>query len=33
MRKGVKKNNFYVDYVESGGWGCCYNNFFEVWRK
>jgi len=29
----LKKNNFYVDYVESGGWGCCYNNFFEVWRK
>jgi len=29
----LKKNNFYVDYVESGGWGCCYNNFFEVWKK
>lgn len=27
------KNNFYVDYVESGGWGPCYNNFFEVWKK
>jgi len=29
----LKQNNFYVDYVESGGWGCCYNNFFEVWKK
>jgi FkbM family methyltransferase len=27
------KNNFYVDYVESGGWGPCYDNFFEVWKK
>jgi FkbM family methyltransferase len=27
------KNNFNVDYVESGGWGHFYNNFFEVWKK
>jgi FkbM family methyltransferase len=27
------KNNFIRDYVECGGWGPCYNNFFEVWRK
>jgi FkbM family methyltransferase len=27
------KNNFYRDYVESGGWGPCYNNFFEVWKR
>jgi FkbM family methyltransferase len=30
------KNNFYIDYQESGGWGpgCpCINNFFEVWKK
>ena len=27
------KNNFYVDYVESGGWGPCEKNFFEVWKK
>jgi FkbM family methyltransferase len=20
-------------YTESGGWGCCYNNFYEVWKK
>ena len=26
-------NNFVVDYTESGGWGPCYNNFFEVWKK
>jgi FkbM family methyltransferase len=32
----LKKNNFYRDYVERGGWGwgCpCSNNFFEVWKK
>ena len=29
----LKKNNFYVDYKEKGGWGPCYNNFFEVWRR
>jgi FkbM family methyltransferase len=27
------KNNFIVDYSERGGWGPCYNNFFEVWKK
>lgn len=27
------KNNFYIDYVESGGWGPCYINFFEVWKR
>ena len=27
------KNNFKVDYAEQGGWGPCYNNFFEVWKK
>jgi FkbM family methyltransferase len=27
------KNNFYIDYQESGGWGPCFNNFFEVWKK
>jgi FkbM family methyltransferase len=31
--KILKDNNFYVDYQESGGWGPCYNNFFEVWKK
>ena len=29
----LKQHNFYVDYVECGGWGPCYNNFFEVWKK
>jgi FkbM family methyltransferase len=29
----LKTNNFYVDYVETGVWGPCYNNFFEVWKK
>jgi FkbM family methyltransferase len=27
------KNNFYRDYVEGGGWGCCTDFFFEVWKK
>jgi len=26
-------NNFSVHYKEFGGWGPCYNNFFEVWKK
>ena len=29
----LKNNNFYRDYFESGGWGPCYDNFFEVWKK
>jgi FkbM family methyltransferase len=29
----LKRNNFYVDYSESGGWGPCYNCFFEVWKR
>jgi len=29
----LKKYNFYIDYSESGGWGPCQNNFFEVWKK
>ena len=29
----LRNNNFVVDYTESGGWGPCYNNFFEVWKK
>jgi FkbM family methyltransferase len=27
------KNNFFLDYVEGGGWGPCRDNFFEVWKK
>ena len=26
-------NHFHRDYVECGGWGPCYSNFFEVWKK
>ena len=26
-------NHFYRDYYEPGGWGTCYKNFFEVWKK
>lgn len=29
----LQQNNFYVDYSERGGWGPCYNNFFEVWKR
>lgn len=29
----LKENNFYRDYVESGGWGPCYDYFFEVWKR
>jgi FkbM family methyltransferase len=29
----LTKNNFNRNYVECGGWGPCYNNFFEVWCK
>jgi hypothetical protein len=29
----LKEKGFYVDYSESGGWGPCYFNFFEVWKK
>ena len=29
----LKTNEFYVDYVESGGWGPCYAKFFEVWKR
>jgi hypothetical protein len=31
--KILRKNDFYVDYVEGDGWGPCENNFFEVWKK
>lgn len=31
--KILKENQFYRDYSECGGWGPCYNNFFEVWKK
>jgi FkbM family methyltransferase len=27
------KNKFYIDYNESGGWGPCYDSFFQVWKK
>jgi FkbM family methyltransferase len=29
----LKGRGFYVDYAESGGWGPCANNFFEVWKR
>jgi FkbM family methyltransferase len=29
----LTQNNFRVDYSECGGWGPCFSNFFEVWRR
>jgi FkbM family methyltransferase len=29
----LKENGFYIDYSETGGWGPCYFNFFEVWKR
>ena len=29
----LRDNHFYVDYVESGGWGPCMSHFFEVWKR
>jgi len=29
----ILSKKFYVDYSESGGWGPCTNNFFEVWKR
>jgi len=29
----LTKNNFYVDYVEPGGWDPCYTFFYQVWKK
>lgn len=30
--KILKHNNFEVIYRESGGWGCCFAKFYEIWR-
>jgi FkbM family methyltransferase len=27
------KNGFYQDYTEAGGWGPCYNFFYQTWKK
>jgi FkbM family methyltransferase len=29
----LSSNNFYRDYVESGGWGVCSDYFYEVWKR
>lgn len=29
----LRENNFRRDYVEQGGWGHCFDNFFEVWIR
>jgi FkbM family methyltransferase len=29
----LTKKGFYKDYVEAGGWGPCYSNFYEIWKR
>jgi FkbM family methyltransferase len=29
----LTQSGFYIDYTEKGGWGCCFDNFYEVWRR
>ena len=29
----LRKCNFYNIYKKEGGWGPCYYNFYEVWKK
>lgn len=29
----LRENNFYVEYSKPGGWGPCYSNFYQAWRK
>ena len=29
----LKQNNFCVHYSEPGGWGPCFNFFYEVWKR
>ena len=29
----LEENNFVLHYVECGGWGPCYQHFFEVWKR
>jgi FkbM family methyltransferase len=31
--KILTENGFHSDYREAGGWGPCYDRFFEVWTK
>ena len=31
--KIITKSGFIRTYVEAGGWGPCYPNFYEVWKK
>ena len=31
--KILHEHNFYLDYVEGGGWGPCKDNFYEVWKR
>ena len=31
--KILHETNFYVDYVERGGWGPCTDKFYEVWKR
>jgi FkbM family methyltransferase len=29
----LKNNGFYLDFYKQGGWGPCYNHFYETWKR
>ena len=29
----LKQNGFYIEYQKAGGWGPCFDCFYEVWKK
>jgi FkbM family methyltransferase len=33
VHKTLVKHGFYVDFIEHGGGGPCYMNFYEVWKR
>lgn len=33
VQKLFKKNGLKLVYNQAGGWGACYNNFYQVWQK
>ena len=33
VKETLSSANFYLDYVEAGGWGVCKSHFFEVWKR
>jgi FkbM family methyltransferase len=33
VHKTLVKHGFYVDFIDHGGGGSCYMNFYEVWKR